>query len=227
MSATSRDAPLIIDFDPDDQFAAYEMISVMCGLDRATAVPTLGADLIADYGDAYTMFFDDIERTVRYHQPPPPDALDDIIEDCALGNDEVRAELMRVVEALATPATGRCAEFSLAARFWHSVIPAALHHELPTLTQDVWTTLLHPGGGLRAILRSPSSDELSDKIWSCVTGYPMMSGLSLYLAAILDRHHGNLSSSYQHTYHIMNEIYAKGVSWPPKTGQVAKRECRP
>jgi len=81
-----REVPTI-GFDLESAFAGHHLVTTMCFPDTADRHPRLaaiGGDMADAVDNLYGAFLDDVARTLRYHGfPPPKEALEAIIDDCA------------------------------------------------------------------------------------------------------------------------------------------------
>ena len=211
-----REVPAI-DFDLDNAFAGHRLLAVMCWpnmTDRQLRLATIWADVADTVEDVYGPFLYDVSRPVQFHGfPPPPEALDWIIEDNARDGAH-RDTLIRFVEDVALPPVPD-REIDLTLRFWAGVTRAPDKFISPG--KFIWENLIRPIGGLRAIADGPSFNEIRDEISNCIRGHPMLAGLSFYLIAAIDAHHSDLTLSYNETYRIFSATFdnlkVSSVDW--------------
>jgi hypothetical protein len=195
----------IVDFDLESPFAAFHTMALMCRPDvrsREAFVAKLGVDLIDGAETDFGPFLMDVGNTITAGVPPRG-ALDVILDDCAR-DPAHRAVLDNFVAAVALLSTGRDAILSSEARFWGAAIAAAKISRLDRCAADyIWTKLIKPAGEYRALSEGPSVEVQQQEISDCVSGDPMLAGLSFYLAATLQDQHNNLSCSFENTYRII------------------------
>jgi hypothetical protein len=209
-------APLI-DFDWDGGFARYQLTAIMCWpdlADRSRRLASIWADLADALDDQCGPFLTDVRHTLDFHGvPPPEEALDCIIDDCARDASH-REALAQLVEDVALPPPSN-RDVSLAARFWGAII-IARDRDVPP-DKYIWHHLIQPIGGLRAIADSLSIDQVRDEVADCICGHPMLAGLSFYLIATIDRYHKDLTLSYNETYRIVSATFdhrrVRSVDW--------------
>jgi hypothetical protein len=202
--------PPIIDFDVRDPYATYRLMVAMYlpAEDRASRIGTLGADLIDTIRDL-EWFKDDVDRAIAFHHPlpPPEEALAAIIEDGAVYlRPGYRTMLENIAKAAAAPLSELAVEAPRDLRFW----VRAKHDPnwfVPLTQKFIWDNLLDPVGGFAAIAEGPSREQFHQELSAAVTGHPMLSGLSLWLAATLDKHHPRLPSAFDHTYRIIARFH--------------------
>jgi hypothetical protein len=204
MSMRPPSQVFFLNVDLESAWSAHHLLAYMCwprDADRRLRLVAIFADLADLLDNLFGEFLFQVRLTIaRYGVPPPKEALQSIIDDCA--TDAAHKDvLMTFVEDQALPPVLDGRNVGLEARFWGSVITSPGRFRAPG--ERIWTSLIKPNGGWRAMADAPAFDEIREEISGRMRGHAMLSGLSLYMVASISEHHKALTLSFNLTYRII------------------------
>jgi hypothetical protein len=162
--------------------------------------------VLGDARERYDPFFQAVVAAVSNRRQPRAGTLGAIFDQCAL-DPAHREDLVTFAEVMAAIADSSGP--SLEARFWPCLTTSRVRREtgcITLLSEFIEAKYLRPYGGYEAGLSAPPIEVIYDEVYDSIVGYPMLSGLSIYLLATLAEQDPDLAS-FGRTYNIIEATF--------------------